>query len=162
MDREDWHIFWRILWICISAGIMIWIGIICLGTCNTATKMVQDGQNTIYEQYKPSELLKKYEWFKDAGAQLDAKVATLHTYESRREEMTKDYTSDRSKWPRDVREQSSVWESEYLGVKASYNSLAADYNAQMAKFNYRFCNVGTLPQGSTEPLPREFKPYIDK
>jgi hypothetical protein len=45
-------------------------------------------------------------------------------------------------------------------MKYSFNQLAADYNAQMAKINYAFCNVGQLPQGATTPLPREYKPYI--
>lgn len=44
--------------------------------------------------------------------------------------------------------------------KPSYNSLAADYNSQMAKFNWRFANKGDLPPGATDPLPREFKPYV--
>jgi len=46
------------------------------------------------------------------------------------------------------------------GIKASYNQLAAEYNAGMVKINWRYTNVGDLPPGSTEPLPREFKPYI--
>jgi len=62
----------------------------------------------------------------------------------------------------DVREQVGLWQSEVAGITASYNALAADYNAQMSKINYRFCNVGDLPRGATDPLPREFKPYQTK
>jgi hypothetical protein len=46
-----------------------------------------------------------------------------------------------------------------MGIKASYRTLAAEYNAAMAKFNYRFANAGDLPEGATEPLPREFATY---
>ena len=65
----------------------------------------------------------------------------------------------RNQWPREDREQYNVWSSEVAGVKASYNSLAAEYNSQMAKFNWRFANVGELPQDAEKPLLREFKPY---
>lgn len=38
--------------------------------------------------------------------------------------------------------------------------VTAEYNAAMVKFNYAFCNVGTLPQGATTPLAREYKTYL--
>jgi hypothetical protein len=50
-------------------------------------------------------------------------------------------------------------ESEVAGVKASYNSLAAEYNANMVKVHWAFCNAGDLPAGAAEALPREYKPY---
>ena len=43
-----------------------------------------------------------------------------------------------------------------------HNQLCAEYNSAMSKFNYRFTNIGDLPEGATEPLPREYKPYINK
>ena len=143
--------------------ILLPVGIFFLRGCGTASKMVDDGFTTIEKQFSPSQLLKKYEWFKDASAQCDQKLATLKTYETRFVSMRNSYGADslnRRVWSRGDKEQYNIWESEYLGVKASYNDLAATYNAQMAKFNYAFCNVGSLPQGATEPLPREYKPYI--
>lgn len=131
--------------------------------CGTASNMIDDGFKTIEKQFSPSELLKKYEWFKDASAQCEQKIATLKTYETRFKSIKQSYGLDslkRRNWSRDDREQWNVWQSEYLGEKASYNDLAAQYNAAMVKFNYSFCNVGSLPQGASEPLPREFKPYI--
>ena len=65
-------------------------------------------------------------------------------------------------WPREDREQFNLWEQEVAGIKASYNMLAADYNAQMAKFNWAFAERGKLPEGATDPLPREYKPYEEK
>ncbi len=134
------------------------------GACNTAGRMIDNGYNTIYDQFKPEELLRKYEWFKDAASQLEQKLATLKSYESRFEDLKKSYGADslsRKKWDRSDKEQWNVWESEYLGLKASYNDLAAQYNAAMVKFNYAFCNVGQLPAGADMPLPRDFKPYIN-
>src|SRR3989339_3159 len=112
------------------------------------------------QEFGPATMLKKYEWFKDASAQLEKKQADVMVYESRTKSMNEMYKNlSREKWPREDREQFNVWQSEVAGVKASYNQLAAEYNSQMAKFNWRFANVGDLPKGAKNPLPREFKSY---
>ena len=121
-----------------------------------AAKVAQD-------EFGPKELLRKYEWFKDAAAQLEKKQADIAVYEGRMKAMDETYKDlPRQNWPREDREQYNVWSSEVAGVKASYNQLAAEYNAQMAKFNWRFTNQGDLPKGADRPLPREFKPYETK
>lgn len=113
------------------------------------------------EEFGPRAMLQKYEWFKDAAAQLDKKQADVAVFEGRMKNMSADYKGvPRNKWPRDDREQYNVWSSEVAGVKASFNQLAAEYNSAMAKFNYAFANVGTLPRGAETPLPREFKTYV--
>lgn len=124
-----------------------------LGWFGEAAKVTQ-------EEFGPRAMLDKYEWFKDAAAQLEKKQADIMVYERRMRMLEKSYLGvSRNKIPRDDREQHNVWSSEVAGVKASYNTLAAEYNAQMAKFNWRFANVGELPKGADKPLPREFKPY---
>jgi len=111
-------------------------------------------------EFGPEAMLKKYEWFKDAAAQLEKKQADVTVYETRTKSMNETYKHlSREKWPREDREQFNVWQSEVAGVKASYNQLAAEYNSQMTKFNWRFANVGDLPKGVEKPLPREFKEY---
>lgn len=143
--------------------IVLFIFMITLKTCNTAGRMIDDGANTVVNEFKPSEMLRKYEWFKDASSQAEQKLATLKTYESRFDNLKQAYGADslkRKNWERPDIEQWNVWQSEYLGVKASYNDLAAQYNAAMVKFNYAFTNKGELPPGADYPLPREFKPYL--
>lgn len=145
-----WKIFGAIALICIVLIPLSYI----IGWCGEAAQVAQ-------EEFGPRELLRKYEWFKDAAAQLDAKRATIGTLESRQKALVDGYgNSPRSQWAREDREQVNIWVSEVAGVKASYNLLAAEYNAQMAKFNWRFTNTGDLPAGATVPLPREFKPYL--
>lgn len=122
-----------------------------------------DLERTARKEFSPSALLKKYEWFKDAASQCQQKLAVLKAYETRFSEMKKTYGADslnRKTWERTDLQQWNIWQSEYLGVKSSYNELAAQYNSAMAKFNYRFCNRGDLPDGADEPLPRDFIPYI--
>lgn len=129
--------------------------------CSVANHMVNDAANTVEQQFSPSVLLQKYEWFKDASAALDAKQSDLGVYEARFKTIEKRYANG-NPWSRSDTEQYNIWQSEYLGLKASYNDLAGQYNAAMAKFNYAFCNAGQMPQGCTIPLPREYKPYINE
>jgi two-component SAPR family response regulator len=129
----------------------------------TSCRYATDAKDTLFKETKASTLLMKYEWFKDASAQLDKKIADIKVYEEKNKSITDEYIGvKRSEWARDDREQLSVWQSELAGVKASYNGLSAEYNSQMSKINWRFCNVGDLPAGATQPLPREYKPYLDK
>ena len=116
--------------------------------------------NVAKEEFGPREVLKKYEWFKNVSAELDKKTADIQVYHSRVEAMEQAYSGvARKDWPSSDREQLSVWLAEESGVKAGYNSLAAEYNSNMSKFNWQFANAGRLPQGATVALPKEYKTY---
>lgn len=114
------------------------------------------------KEFYPDALLRKYEWFKDAAAALDQKNASIEVYRKRLGSLESAYSGQkRGAWPRDDREQYNQWLSELAGIKASYNELAAEYNSQMSKFNYRFTHVGDLPPGASKPLPREYRAYLE-
>ena len=149
-----------ILWVILFFVVILPVLGIATRGCRLASKMADNAIETAYEEFKPEELLRKYEWFKDASAALDAKIADIKVVEVKIVDLEEMYEGEkRIDWAREDREQHSIWKSELDGVKLSYNSLASEYNAQMAKFNYRFTNQGMLPEGATEPLPREYKPY---
>lgn len=115
----------------------------------------------VSQQVDPGVMLKRYEWFKDASAALDAKGASIEIYEKRFKDLEAQYTGiPRRDWAREDREQWNLWQSEVAGIKSSFNILAADYNSQMSKWNYAFTNVGDLPKGATKVLPKEYKPYV--
>lgn len=140
--------------------ILVFLGI---GLFGTILRYCNNASNTAYKEFNAAALLKKYEYFKDVSAQLDKKLADIKIYEGKVKSLENDYKDiSRQKWARDDREQLSIWKSELDGIKASYNGLAAEYNSAMSKFNYSFCNVGELPKGASEPLPKEYKPYIEK
>ena len=123
-------------------------------------RVVQNAGQVAMEQYSPKILLEKYEWFKNASAQLDAKGANIKALQMRTKSMDDMYKgSSRKDWPRQDLDQYNLWTNEVAGVVLSYNNLAAEYNSQMSKFNWRFTNAGSLPQGATEILPREFRAY---
>ena len=112
------------------------------------------------QQLDPALLLKRYEWFKDVSAECDRKMADIQVYESRLQNMREEYEgSSRKDWDRVDKEQFNLWQQEVAGVIASYNSLAAEYNAAMSKINYSFTNAGQLPKGASQVLPREMREY---
>lgn len=125
-----------------------------------------ESAQVVQEEFGPRAALKKYEEFKDIAASLDAKKATIDSYDRGLSDVKASMVDRDGKalpmveWPRDVRESYMQRQTEVRGLKASYNNLAADYNARMAKFNYRFTNVGDLPEGATTPLKREYATYI--
>lgn len=123
----------------------------------------QEAAEVSREEFGPRALLQKYEWFKDASAQLDKKQADIGVYESRLDALEAAYDGvGRADWDRVDKQQSNLWRAELAGVIASYNGLAAEYNAEMSKFNWRFANVGDLPRGATQALPREYRPYEER
>lgn len=139
-----------------ALGVLIWALGTGFGWFGEAAKVTQ-------EQFGPQATLSKYEWFKDAAAALEKKQADVGVFEGRIKAVEANYKDlQRQNWPREDREQLNVWASEVAGVKASYNTLAAEYNSGMSKFNWRFANAGELPKGADKPLPREFKPYINQ
>ena len=115
--------------------------------------------DTVIEEANPKRLLEKYEMYKDMHARLSSKKESIVVLEASLRAAQEEYP-DPSDRPRDVRQQISQNRAEINGLKISYNNLAADYNAAMAKVNYAFCNVGDLPKGASEPLPREYVQYL--
>ena len=130
------------------------IGLVC--QCASETSQVA------HQEFNAKTLLDKYTWFKDVSAGLDQKIANIKVYNSRLKSMKERYSGMKSnEWSRTDSEQYNIWVSEQAGIVASYNNLASEYNSQMSKFNWSFCNIGTLPKGATVPLPREYKPYLE-
>lgn len=135
----------KIFFSIILAFIIIIVGVSIIRSCaNTA--------NTIHKEFSSSALLKKYEYFKDLSAAIDSKRADLNAY--------KDNLADYKVKDKDDKFYYEQSKAEAMGILMIYNQLVSEYNAGMSKFNYSFCNVGTLPASNLEPLPREYKPYL--
>lgn len=125
-------------------------------------RYTQDASDTAFNEFKASSLLEKYTRFKDMYAALDAKRASIKALQGKIESTEAQYKGvPRNQWAREDIQAVNQWRTEIDGLKASYNNLAAEYNADMAKFNINFTNKGDLPQGATEPLPRSVAPYIE-
>ena len=141
-------------------AILLFIGVVVLAVVGRACNWVGQAADVVSEEVAPHELLRKYTWFKTAAAELDAKRVNIEASKGKRAALAKNYEGvKRGKWAREDREQDSLWATEVAGLVANYNGLAAEYNAAMAKINWKFCNVGDLPPGATVALPREFRAY---
>ena len=112
-------------------------------------RMCGDTSRVIQKEFSPSAMLKKYEYFKDLSAAIDEKRATIDVYQSQLSGI-KDHEGF----------QYQQTQAEMIGLISMHNSLCSEYNSAMSKFNYAFCNRGTLPASNLAPLPREIKPYI--
>lgn len=142
----------------LSVGAMIaLVGCLVLQKgCSWTSKAVR----VVEQQVDPTLLLKRYEWFKNVYAECDKKLADISVYQNRLSQLEQSYNGvSRKDWDRTDKEQFNLWSQEVAGTIASYNSLAAEYNAAMAKINYKFTNIGDLPSGATQVLPREVREY---
>lgn len=165
--RQDWNSYQRAAErgpLALLAKILVGISVLLLlgGIAGGVLGWFGEASAVAQKELGPNALLTKYQWFKDAAAQLDKKRADIAVYDKRLTDMKADYgDTTRSKWDRTDKEQMSIWQSERAGVIASYNGLVAEYNSAMAKINWRFANRGDVPHGS-EALPREYREYIDQ
>ena len=145
---------------CLAVVVVLFGG--CLGVIGWVAGWFSEAGQVVQKEFGATAALKKYEWFKDAAAQLDAKAASIKVYESRMAALRADYAGQpRAKWSREDREQVNLWEQELAGIRASYNGLAAEYNAAHAKLNWVFADVGSLPAGAAVALPREDRTYLE-
>lgn len=129
--------------------LLIITSILLLVSC----RYVEDAQDTTFNEFKASALLKKYEYFKDLSAGIDKKRAEIDLYTNELKSMKVEDKEDKFYYQQR--------KSELLGLISIHNELCAQYNSAMSKFNYRFTNTGDLPDGGVDPLPREIKPYIN-
>lgn len=119
---------------------------ILFGAIGYGCSWINEAQQVGQEQFGPRSALKKYEWFKDAFAQLEKKRADIKVYENRLNSALKRV----EKGDRTDRERLSIIETELAGVIASYNSLAAEYNAASEKFNWSLFAGDNLPRSVVE------------
>lgn len=127
------------------------IGLMFLGVCG---RYCNDASETVFKETKASTVLVRYEWFKDAYNQLQAKKADIEVQKATIAAMDKKYVGVKpNDWSTaDVNNYNTAVQA-LAGIKMSYNSLAAEYNSNMSKVNYVFCK----PTEGREALPQEFK-----
>ena len=119
---------------------------------------LREARNVARDELGPRALLEKYEYFKNVSASIDKSYADIGIHKeilSNLEEMYEDVS--RRNWHRSDIDTHRIKSSELAGVKANCNTLVAEYNAEMAKLNVSFANVGDLPAGADQVLPKEYK-----
>ncbi len=140
---------------------IVLLTVFSLTGCAVVDAWISESGSVARQELGPKAALKKYEWFKDASAELDKKKGDIEVQSASLKELEKAYAGkSRSEWMRDDRAEHNQLKAELNGLKASFNQLAAEYNSGMAKLNYSFANQGKLPEGASVPLQREYKTYI--
>jgi len=124
-----------------QGGLLSIIGIISLFVIGLITMnmlgWLGGASQVAHEEFGAKAMLTKYEWFKDADAQLVKKEQDTIAYQSKINSMKDFYgNSTPQEWSRQDREQLWLWESELTGVISSYNYLCQEYNSQSNKFNW--------------------------
>lgn len=107
-----------------------------------------EGRQVIKEELGPRAMLKKYEWFKDAAAQLDKYKADIVNFQEQIDDLRADYEGvPRKDWDRVDKQTMSQYKQQRTGVLAMYNRLAAQYNAQSNKVNWQYFDTtdGDVP-----------------
>lgn len=123
-------------------------GIVCgvIAAIGFGFELIGRTAEVAHQEFGAKASLAKYEWFKDAAAQLQKKQADIRVYEGRLHTLTAAYGDEpHSQWDRTDKEAYGLAVTEIAGIKASYNALAAEYNSQSSKFNWKFAQ-GDLPQ----------------
>lgn len=128
--------------------IILAVLIALIGGLGYAFSWFGEAGNVVKEEFGPRNSLVKYEWFKDASNQLEAKQQDIGVYETRLKALEEQYANvQRKDWPRDDREAYNQQTAELAGLKASYNALVAEYNASSEKFNWSYANTeGNIPR----------------
>lgn len=153
-DRGPEALLWK-------GGCLLAVVIVLGALVGFAFRMVGGAATVVEKEFGAEASLRKYEWFKDVAARMDAQQANINQYGKRMGALQKAYGGEpRSKWSREDREQANLWEQEVAGLKASYNGLSSEYNSAMSRENWRWANAGQVPAGG-RPLPREYRPYLE-
>lgn len=106
-----------------------------------------EGATVVQQEFGPRKSLIKYEWFVDQSNAIKARENDISLYEDRIKSLEDQYKDvQRKDWPRDDREGHNQQKAELAGIKASYNDLVREYNANSQKFNWNYANPNQIPQ----------------
>lgn len=124
----------------VSAAGILFIFLFTL-TLGTVFHFLGDAGSVAYEEVGPKAALQKYEWFKNAHAQLSAKRQNIQNYQQRVNRL-KDGAQSNALQQQELFQS----ESELQGLIMAYNNLAEEYNSASSKFNWNFAKSDELPQ----------------
>jgi hypothetical protein len=98
------------------------------------------------DEFGPRAAVRKYEWFKDAWTQLQAREANIKERKTQLASLEAAYAGmPRPQWDRVDKQTWAQISAEISGMVAAYNDLAAEYNASRSKATFGFAEMG-LPE----------------
>ncbi len=142
-------------WIAVLIGVSIVLGIV-----GFILFWPQQTAEVAKDKFGPQTAFANYEWFKDTAGMLRAQSDNIKNFELQQKQLEEQYKDiPRAKWAREDREQWNENAVTIADTKANYNLLVGQYNANMAKVNFKYTNAGDLPAGSDEVMQREYALY---
>lgn len=99
----------------------------------------------ICNEYSPDRMLKKYEWFKDQSTQLQQLQSRIKSTEKRLADFKVTYGADVNKWGWETKDEYNRVQTVLQGYLEQYNYMAAEYNSQSSKFNWKSFE-GKIPE----------------
>jgi hypothetical protein len=151
-----------------NLSIILCIGLLVVGLpfCLIASCTLDwfsEAATVAQNEFGPREALRKYTYLKAVASQLTAKKQSLDVLANSLKQFKLDYSNKPiSDWPRVDKETYRQKQSEFEGLKLSYNNLVGEYDQLMSQFNWKFASSKSLPFGADEVLPGEgaFTTYL--
>ncbi len=115
---------------------------------------VGGAMDVVQQEFNPQEIQRKYLWFKQSHAALDAKDQNIKNILAMIDEV--------SAVPRDQRTEDDTFElrqnrTVLMGMKANFNKMASEYNANVSTWNWGYFDKGEYP--GYKRFQSKFKPY---
>ncbi len=147
--------FWRVFkWIIPVALLVLAVSVV-----GNAVGWFGEAQKVARKEFGPRAMLVKYEWFKNASASLEKRHADIAIFKNKIDGLAGQYEGVAANdWDRWDRQQMNTWRAELAGVTSAYNLLAAEYNSQSSKFNWKAFKA-SQPDGGTGLVQETFAPY---
>lgn len=101
--------------------------------------------NVAHEEFSPKAMLHKYEWFKQQHTQMEQIKNMITRTEADAAQFKEDNGKEMSKWDWATKDEWYRLSSVVRGYKEQYNSMAAEYNENSSKFNWKGFE-GEVPQ----------------
>ena len=119
-------------YIAVAIGLMAAIGV-----ANLISTQWGEAKQVAQQEMGAKAAYRKYDWFKRAANELDAKQADLSAMQAKVDKRCGDTMKDK------MIDTCNIWEQEQFGLKASYNGLVAEYNAASDNFTWTLFNAET-------------------
>ena len=128
-------------------GLWVIFIIVIFSVVSSSLGWFSEGAAVVKEEFGPRAALQKYEWFKDASETINEKRNTINVYTANIADLEESYNNvPRKDWDRIDKQQYNQWRAEITGIKASYNKVVKEYNAQSSKFNWDMYNTAQIPE----------------
>lgn len=124
-------------------------------------KINEGAATVVVSNFDPVRMQKVYENLQTLKTDIEKYKVIALTYDDKQQSLMKLYGANATAWPKDVRSEYADDDWAKTGALNNYNNLVSQYNGEMSKWNYAFCNIGPAPYGvqGYQPMPKGYREY---